>query len=146
MENYFGILTLITILLLIETEIMAVEDSKENLSEYYTCYFNKYFQRDPNSEDVQRDAFVDQVVNDALANDEPVPSGNCVQWVCDERVLWKISNEESIEVLAYYALQNNSISSWQACLDDEAEEFVRRNYTNVRAGWLTVWQHFYRIS
>ena len=129
MENYFGISTLITFLLLIETEIMAVEDSKENLSEYYRCYFNKYFQRDPNSEDFQRDTFVDQVVNDALANDEPVPSLNCVQWVCDERVLWKISNEESIEVLAYYALQNNSISSWQACLDDEAEEFVRRNYT-----------------
>ena len=36
--------------------------------------------------------------------------------------------------MAYYAEPDVTISSWAQCLEDDAKEFVRRNYTKTPAG------------
>ena len=125
---------LMTVMSVISTEVDSPGSSEDNLRKYYTCYINKYFQKDASSEDLQREIFVDQIVSEAIANKDPFPTDNCVEWICDDRVLWKISSNNSLEILAYYSLEQDFVPSWQPCLEDEAEEFVKRNYTHTRAG------------
>ena len=127
--KYIVILSLLSV---VYTRSLATE---ENLRKYYTCYINKYFQKDVNSNDSGTETIVEQVVEEAIANKDPFPTENCVEWICDPRVLWKISNNRSLEILAYYSLEQNFVPSWQPCLEDEAQEFVKRNYTQIRAGY-----------
>ena len=65
---------------------------------------------------------------------EPSPSNHCVDWMCDEEVLWLRSMEDSLEIIAYYSTENNTIPSWSKCLHDDGKEFLKRNYTLINAG------------
>ena len=65
---------------------------------------------------------------------EPSPSNHCVDWMCDEQVLWLRSMEDSLEIIAYYSTENTTIPSWAKCLRDDGKEFLKRNYTLINAG------------
>ena len=41
--------------------------------------------------------------------------------------------------MAYYAEPGVDIVSWAQCLEDDAREFVRRNYTGTPAGVLNMY-------
>ena len=125
------IVTMVTLNLLVGFVIM---NGNQNFVDYYTCYYNKYFNVSSDMKHDEREAFVKDVVEDAIENSANIPSDNCVQWICDDRVIWTITRDGSSEVLSYYAQKNTSISSWQACLDDEAQEFMKRNYSFTSTG------------
>ena len=82
-----------------------VNDSSgiNNFRSYYSCYFNKYFNLDPDAEDASRDAFVSGLLENALAAVEVSPTHSCVEWICDENLICQKLAHESLEVWAYYA-------------------------------------------
>ena len=51
----------------------------------------------------------------------------------------------SLETVAYYAQPNVTISSWAQCLEDDAKEFVRRNYTETPAGEIYYFQEMFMV-
>ena len=113
-----------------------VNDSSgiNNFRSYYSCYFNKYFNLDPDAEDASRDAFVSGLLENALAAVEVSPTPSCVEWICDENLIWQKLVKESLEVWAYYAQEGSTVESWQRCLEDEKEEFARKNYSQHAVG------------
>ena len=109
-------------------------DGVDNFRRYYRCYFNKYFQIEDGGSNLERDAFVRELLKEALSNNEKAPSGACVTWICDTDLLWMIWMPRALEVWAYYAEVGNSIPSWKTCFQDRYEEFARQNYTSHPAG------------
>ena len=125
---------LVPMITLIKSQDLTESDGVANFQRYYKCYFNKYFQIDDNGENQGRDAFVRELLKEALANKEKAPSNACVQWICDTNLLWKIWKPGSLEVWAYYTEIGNSIPSWKTCFQDRYAEFARQNYTSHPAG------------
>ena len=111
-----------------------VNDSSgiENFRNYYSCYFNKYFNIDPETVDTGRDDFVSGLLESAMAGVEIAPTLSCVEWICDPALVWDKVMHGALEVWAYYAL--HTVQSWQHCLEDEKEEFARKNYTSHAIG------------
>ena len=109
-------------------------DGVDNFQRYYKCYFNKYFQIEDNGSNLGREAFVRELLKEALTNNEKAPSGACVEWICDTYLLWKIWKPGSLEVWAYYTEVGNIIPSWKTCFQDRYEEFARQNYTSHPVG------------
>ena len=55
--------------------------------------------------------------------------------MCDPGVLWyQPSLSPSLDIVAYYSPVNVTVPSWFNCLQDDAAEFVRRNYSLTPAG------------
>ena len=54
--------------------------------------------------------------------------------MCDPDVLWLRDFQHSLEIIAYYALQNVTIPTWSHCLREDGKEFLKRNYTLIDAG------------
>ena len=124
----------------------------DNYRTYFTCYYNKYNNIENSSlTNLERDGFVMYAVNESVGAGyaggasicfsfsfvylrEPSPSNHCVDWMCDEQVLWLRSMEDSLEIIAYYSTENNTIPSWSKCLQDDGKEFLKRNYTLINAG------------
>ena len=50
--------------------------------------------------------------------------------MCDPDVLWLRDFQHSLEIIAYYALQNVTIPTWSQCLREDGKEFLKRNYTS----------------
>ena len=97
---------------------------------YYTCYYNQYFQIEPNEENPKRKKFVESLLEDAMGKkDEVPPTDACVSWICDPSLVWKRTVEDNLEIWAYFALEGHSIASWGRCFEEQQEEFRRNNYT-----------------
>ena len=109
-------------------------DGVANFQRYYKCYFNKYFQIEDDGSNLGRDAFVRELLKEALSSNEKAPSDACVEWICDTDLLWMIWMPASLEVWAYYTEVGNIIPSWKTCFQDRYEEFARQNYTSHPAG------------
>ena len=113
---------------------MQEESEKDSFAQYYTCYFNNYFGIEPEEESSQRKAFVQKAVETAILENDPEPSVNCVEWICSDKVHMQVSKIDLLEILAYYASNDTTVESWQKCLNDEKDEFKRRNYTFSKVG------------
>ena len=76
---------------------------EETFRKFYTCYFAKYFNLPADQVQPQLESIVDSTVKDFIDLGEKVPTQDCLQWICDEKLQWKRSMREGLEIWAYYA-------------------------------------------
>ena len=117
--------------------------SVANFQQFYRCYFDKYFQIDSSEIKTQREAFVGEILKEALKNEAPAPTTACVDWMCDGGMVWKIWTVGSVDIWAYYTHLGNTIAAWDKCFKQRKEDFVNQKknrneelkyYKNTQSG------------
>ena len=116
-----------------------VDPGVQNLHDYYSCYFNKYFNLSSEEESERRDQvllyltpslallsvspqFVTSLLVSAVRSNQSSPSDDCVSWMCDPHLLWRVWTVAGLQVWAYHTQPGNLIPSWHLCFSDNQEK------------------------
>ena len=126
--------TLLTVALLLPGSGLREMGGVQNFRQYYGCYFSKYYQHQDPAMDTQhnRDTFVSQLLAQALAAGSAAPCTACVEWMCDERLVWKIWMVGPVEVWGYYSNIGHNIQSWKHCFLNNSTDLG--NYQKIISG------------
>ena len=106
----------------------------QGTTQYYRCYFDKYFRLGEEEHLEDRQAFVQRKVAEHQRRGEGEPSSACVRWMCDSAMVWSWKLEDKLETWTFYSDPGTKVEAWGQCFDDQVEDFRRKNYTFSDAG------------
>ena len=102
---------------------------------FYSCYFEKYFKLAKDERSRGKEDFVEEIVKQSLARGETSLDKACVEWMCDENLIWKIWNmADDFESWAFYAEEGKSVRSWSSCFPLQNMDTDTGHYTSHLIG------------